>query len=140
MRLVSRMAGGLSPQDALDGVFFLVDPVDPTSVYPEAQALKRQSVIHGKPFIGTVTGAIEWVAVELANAGLHTLIPLEARALFDLQSQTVALVAHDALKNTMVEFASSHFDLLSRFATRVATGTTGSRLNDMAWALSLIHI
>ncbi len=134
MRLVSRMAGGLSPQDALDGVFFLVDPVDPTSVYPEAQALKRQSVIHGKPFIGTVTGAIEWVAVELANAGLHTLIPPEARALFDLQSQTVALVAHDALKNTMVEFASSHFDLLSRFATRVATGTTGSRLNDMAWA------
>ena len=74
MRLVSRMAGGLTPEDALDGVFFLVDPVDPTSIYPEALALKRQCVIHGKPFISTARGAIEWVAVELANAGLASLI------------------------------------------------------------------
>lgn len=134
MRLVSRMAGGLNAQDALDGVFFLVDPVDPTSIYPEAQALKRQCVIHGKPFVSTVAGAIEWVAVELASAGLDALAPRAARTLFELESQTVALIAHDARKNTMVEFASEHFDLLSRFAERVATGTTGSRLNEMAWS------
>jgi methylglyoxal synthase len=134
MRLVSRMAGGLTPRDALDGVFFLVDPVDPTSIYPEAQALKRQCVIHGKPFVSTVTGAIEWVAVELASAGLGVLSPPAAHALFDLEPQTVALIAHDALKHTMVDFAREHFDVLSRFAERVATGTTGSRLNDMAWS------
>jgi methylglyoxal synthase len=134
MRLVSRMAGGLNPQDTLDGVFFLVDPVDPTSVYPEAQALKRQCVIHGKPFVSTVAGAIEWVAVELASAGHHALIPPEALPLFELASQTVALIAHDARKDTMVGFASEHFDVLSRFKERVATGTTGARLNDMAWA------
>jgi methylglyoxal synthase len=134
MRLVSRMAGGLNPQDTLDGVFFLVDPVDPTSVYPEAQALKRQCVIHGKPFVSTVAGAIEWVAVELASAGLQALMPPEALPLFDIGSQVVALVAHDARKNNMVEFAGEHFELLSRFKERVATGTTGSRLNDMAWA------
>jgi methylglyoxal synthase len=134
MRLVSRMAGGLSPESALDGMFFLIDPVDPTSLYPEAQALKRQCVIHGKPFVATVAGAIEWVTVELAGAGLAAQAPPEAKALFALESQSVALIAHDARKEQMVEFADTHFDLLSRFAKRVATGTTGSRLNDLAWS------
>jgi methylglyoxal synthase len=134
MRLVSRMAGGLAPQDALDGVFFLVDPVDPTSIYPEAQALKRQCVIHGKPYVATLAGAIEWVAVELRSAGLDAVSVPEAASLFALESQVVALIAHDALKNKMVAFAAEHFDTLSRFAGRVATGTTGSRLNEMAWS------
>lgn len=134
MRLVSRMAGGLAPQDALDGVFFLIDPVDPTSIYPEAQALKRQCVIHGKPFVATLAGAIEWVAVELACAGLDAASVPEAAPLFALESQVVALIAHDALKNKMVAYAAEHFDTLSRFAARVATGTTGSRLNEMAWS------
>ena len=42
MRLVSRVAGGLTPADALEGVFFMIDPVDPTSMYPEALALNSQ--------------------------------------------------------------------------------------------------
>lgn len=134
MRLVSRMAGGLQPADALEGVFFLVDPVDPTSIYPEAQALKRQCVIHGKPFVSTLAGAIEWVAVELANAGVDTISMPDAAPLFALENQVAALIAHDALKDTMVAYAAEHFDTLSRFAGRVATGTTGSRLNAMAWA------
>ena len=124
MRLVSRVAGGLTPVEALDGVFFMIDPVDPTSMYPEALALKRQCVIHGKPFVATVAGATEWVAVELACAGLDAGLVPSAQPLF----------AHDARKNQMVEFATAHFDILSRFASRVATGTTGGLLNDMAWA------
>lgn len=134
MRLVSRMAGGLQAQDALAGVFFLVDPVDPTSIYPEAMALKRQCVIHGKPFVSTLAGAMEWVSVELANAGLKTICVPEAAPLFALENQVVALIAHDALKDTMVSFAGEHFDTLSRFAGRVATGTTGNLLNAMAWS------
>lgn len=134
MRLVSRMAGGLQPQDALEGVFFLIDPVDPTSIYPEALALKRQCVIHGKPFVSTLAGAMEWVAVELTNAGLDATSVPEAAPLFALENQVAALIAHDALKDTMVAFAAEHFDTLSRFAGRVATGTTGSRLNAMAWS------
>ncbi len=134
MRLVSRIAGGLTPASSLDGMIFLIDPVDPTSLYPEAQALKRQCVIHGKPFVATVAGAIEWVGVELAGAGLAAHAPAEAKPLFELEAQVVALIAHDARKEQMVAFASTHFDLLSRFANRVATGTTGSRLNEMAWS------
>jgi methylglyoxal synthase len=132
MRLVSRAAGGLTPESAIDGVFFFIDPVNPTSMYPETQALKRQCVIHGKPFVATLAGAIEWVTVELLCAGLGpepTDTPLPA-----LESQVVALIAHDALKDDMMVFASEHFDTLSRFAGRVATGTTGSRLNAMAWS------
>jgi methylglyoxal synthase len=129
MRLASCIAGGLSARDELDGVIYLVDPVDPSSLYPETQALKRQCVIHGKPFISTAAGAAEWVAVELAHAGKGG-----AGLPRSLEGQTVALIAHDALKQRMVEFAATHFDLLSRFGTRVGTGTTGGLLNDMAWA------
>ncbi|MES2946131.1 MAG: methylglyoxal synthase [Pseudomonadota bacterium] len=128
MRLVSRIAGGLRPGDELDGIFFFIDPVDPTSLYPEAQALKRQCVIHGKPFVATLAGAIEWIGLELSYAGQpETILPRP-------DGQTIALIAHDALKTTMVDFAGEFFDLLSRFATRVATGTTGSLLNNMAWS------
>lgn len=134
MRLVSRMAGGLTPEAALDGMFFFIDPVDPTSLYPEAQALKRQCVIHGKPFVATLAGAIEWLAVEALHAGLSIASSAQAQALFQLESQTVALVAHDARKGEMVAFATDYFDTLSRFQTRVATGTTGSLLNAMAWS------
>jgi methylglyoxal synthase len=134
MRLVSRVAGGLQPQDALDGVIFLIDPVDPTSIYPEAQALKRQCVIHGKPFVATLAGAMEWVAVELINAGLDANMVPEATPLLALENQVAALIAHDAQKGKMVDFAAEHFDTLSRFAGRVATGTTGGRLNALAWS------
>lgn len=134
MRMVSRIAGGLTPEDTLDGMFFLVDPVDPTSVYPEAQALKRQCVIHGKPYVASVAGAIEWIAVELAEAGLGSMAPADLQALTEIDTKVIALIAHDALKDKMLEFAGQHFEVLSRFAERVATGTTGSRLNAMAWA------
>ena len=134
MRLVSHVAGGADPKDVLDGVIYLMDPVDPSSLYPEAQALKRQCVTHGKAFVATIAGAIEWVAVELAHADLDAVAPDTAKKLLAVETETVALIAHDAFKERMVDFAATHFDLLSRFADRVATGTTGSRLNEMAWA------
>ena len=127
MRLASRVAGGLSEAQALDGAIYLIDPVDASSMYPEAVALKRQCVIHGKPFIATVAGAVEWIAVEMVHAGLLPQQPLPSP-----EGQTVALIAHDAFKSRMVEFASDHFDLLSRYSHRVGTGTTGARLNEMA--------
>ncbi len=133
MRLVSRAAGGLMPDDAIDGVFFFIDPVNPTSTYPETLALKRQCVIHGKPFVATLAGAIEWVGVEMAIAGLNPSSASDVSAK-PLESQVVALIAHDARKAEMMEFASEYFDLLSRFAGRVATGTTGSKLNELAWS------
>src|SRR3546814_9687814 len=34
----------------------------------------------------------------------------------------------------MVAFADQHFDVLSRFAGRVGTGTTSGRLNELAWS------
>ncbi|MEP5036238.1 MAG: methylglyoxal synthase, partial [Roseibium sp.] len=40
---------------------------------------------------------------------------------------TLALVAHDAKKDLMVEFARRHLDKLSDFSL-VGTGTTGGRI------------
>jgi len=134
MRLVSRAAGGLVPEDAIDGVFFFIDPVNPTSTYPETLALKRQCVIHGKPFVATLAGAIEWVGVEMAMAGLASSSKAQRGIATPLEPQVVALIAHDARKTEMMEFAVEYFELLSQFAGRVATGTTGSRLNEIAWS------
>ena len=134
MRLVSKIAGGLEPKSALDGMFFFIDPIDPTSLYPEAQALKRQCVIHGKPFIATLDGAMEWLAVEASISKKSHLLPAEVLKSFELQTQSVALIAHDAKKHEMIAFAADHFVTLSRYKSRVATGTTGRLLNEMAWS------
>src|SRR3546814_20769657 len=77
-------------------------------------------------------GAIEWVEIERLCAGLA---PDPARApLFDFSQQTLALIAHDALKDDMVAFADQHFDVLSRFAGRLGTGTTNGSLIELAWS------
>lgn len=39
-----------------------------------------------------------------------------------IEAQVVALIAHDALKSTMIKFAVVNFDILSRYSGRVATG------------------
>lgn len=131
MMLVAEVVG-LDETRTLDGAIYLIDPVDPSSDYPEAAALKRQCVIHHKPFVSTVAGAIDFIECRRLHAGLPPL-PAADR-LFALEAQTMALIAHDALKQEMFDFAGEHFDLLSRFAERVATGTTGQGLNEMAWS------
>ncbi len=132
MKLVARVAGGTETSAPLDAAIYLIDPVDPSSTFPEALALKRQCITHRKPFVSTLAGAIEWVEVERLHAGLAP--EPHADGLFRLESQTVALIAHDSLKTEMLAFADENFDLLSRFARRVGTGTTGSRLNELAWS------
>ncbi|MEF3082575.1 methylglyoxal synthase [Luteimonas sp. SMYT11W] len=130
MTLVAEIVG-LGPERTLDGVVYLIDPVDPSSIFPEAVALKRQCVIQGKPFLSTVASARDFIESERLHAGLAA--DPGADDLHAFEHQTVALIAHDAMKPRMLEFAAHHFDLLSRFAGRVATGTTGQLLNDLAW-------
>jgi methylglyoxal synthase len=132
MKLVAEVVGLDDGARVLDGAIYLIDPVDPSSVFPEAAALKRQCVIHGKPFISTVASARDWIEMERIHAGLA---PDPGADIFHrLESRTLALIAHDAMKSQMLAFAAEHFDLLSRYAHRVATGTTGQRLNELAWS------
>ncbi|WP_431153306.1 methylglyoxal synthase [Acidovorax facilis] len=133
MRLTSRIAGGLESAAELDGIISLIDPLDPSSLYPEAQALKRQCVIHGKPFVGTVAGAVEWLEVEAYEAGHIERLGGAGSLAKPIDQTGIALIAHDALKTTMVEYASRHFCLLSLAKHRVGTGTTSRLLNEMAW-------
>lgn len=132
MKLVARVTEGRDGDAPFDGAIYLIDPVDPSSIFPEALALKRQCITHGRPFISTLAGAIEWMEVERLHAGMAPDRSLQR--LFDFGQQTLALISHDALKDQMVAFAADHFDLLSRFSRRVATGTTGARLNELAWS------
>jgi len=129
MRLVSRLVDD-DPARALDLVIYLIDPVDPSSVFPEAMALKRQCVVHGKPFISTLAGALEWLELLGIAAGAPRLAQLDAS--HDYANETIALVAHDAKKTEMIDFARQHFAFLDRFGSRIATGTTGSLLNQLA--------
>ncbi|MCF7221773.1 methylglyoxal synthase [Marilutibacter chinensis] len=136
MKLVAEVVG-LDDGDGnrnrtLDGAIYLIDPVDPSSTFPEAVALKRQCVIHGKPFVSTVASACAWIEQERVLAGFAPDPGADRH--FDYSSQTLALIAHDAMKPTMLEFAATHFDQLSCFAQRIGTGTTGERLNELAWS------
>ncbi|MDE2306727.1 MAG: methylglyoxal synthase [Xanthomonadaceae bacterium] len=132
MKLVAEVVGLPEPGRTLDGAIYLIDPVDPSSIFPEAVALKRQCVIHGKPFISTVASARDWIEMERIHAGLAP--DPGADGLHALETQTLALIAHDAMKPQMLAYAAEHFGLLSRFARRIATGTTGQRLNELAWS------
>ena len=132
MKLVAEVVGMEGDTRTLDGAIYLIDPVDPSSIFPEAVALKRQCVIHGKPFISTVASARDWIENERIHAGLAP--DPGADALHDFETQTLALIAHDAMKPQMLAFAAEHYEVLSRFSRRVATGTTGQRLNEMAWS------
>ena len=132
MKLVAEVVGMPEAGRTLDGAIYLMDPVDPSSIFPEALALKRQCLIHSKPFLSTVASARDWLEMERIHAGL--VRDPGADGFHDFENQTVALIAHDALKQTMLEFADRNFELLSRFGRRVGTGTTGQRLNELAWS------
>lgn len=129
MKLVSRVVD-TDPTRRLDAVMYLMDPVDPSSIFPEAVALKRQCVIHGKPFLSTLAGAQEWLELESIATGAAPNPELDAT--FDLKNEGIAMIAHDAMKGRMLEIAERHFDLLDKFGFRCATGTTGSLLNKLA--------
>jgi methylglyoxal synthase len=134
MKLVAEVVGRQddAPERVLDGAIYLIDPVDPSSIFPEAVALKRQCVIQHKPFISTVATARDWIETHRIRAGLAP--DPGADELHAFGTQTLALIAHDAMKPQMLDFAAARFELLSRFARRVATGTTGQQLNELAWS------
>ena len=132
MRLVAEVVGMEGDERTLDGAIYLMDPVDPSAIFPEALALKRQCVIHGKPFLSTVASTRDWIEMERIHAGLAR--DRNADRFHDYESQTLALIAHDAMKPTMLDFAARNFELLSRYRRRVGTGTTGQKLNEMAWS------
>ncbi|GIZ51093.1 methylglyoxal synthase [Noviherbaspirillum aridicola] len=127
MMLVSRVVDPV-PARGVDAVIYLIDPVDPSSSFPEASALKRQCIIHGKPFLSTLASAREWLDLEAMVAGA----PGPGAGGPDLEEDSIALIAHDAMKGRMIEIAEKHFELLDRFALRHATGTTGALLNELA--------
>src|SRR5690606_30480105 len=81
MKLVARVTQARDGTPPFDGAIYLIDPVDPSSIFPEALALKRQCITHGRPFVSTLMGAREWIEVERLQAGLKP--DPEALGLFD---------------------------------------------------------
>jgi len=136
MMLVSRVVE-TDPAKALDAIIYLIDPVDPSSNFPEALALKRQCIIHGKPFLSTLAGAREWLELEAVALGAAPDPALDS--LFDFKNESIALIAHDALKDHMLQLAEQHFELLDSFKMRCATGTTGGLLNKLAQKIKGEH-
>lgn len=124
-------------QTGLDIVIYFVDPRDPSSNFPETNALKRECVVHKKPFLATTRSAYLWANLTwrdepdssfLKYTDTQVDAPGQAR-LMSLKDQNLALIAHDNKKAEMLEFAIRHFDFLLQFGSRVGTGTTGTLLN-----------
>lgn len=129
MKLVARVVDS-DPARTVDAVIYLIDPVDPSSIFPEALALKRQCVIHKKPFLSTLASAREWLELEALALGAPHNPALDNTYL--LANEGIALIAHDAMKDRMMALAEKHFPLLDQFSHRYATGTTGGLLNKLA--------
>jgi methylglyoxal synthase len=144
-RLPTRREGGLihlvaavvsgDPARRLDAMIYLLDPDDPTSVFPEGLALKRECVIHETLFVSTLAHAREWFELARVECAFPP-DPLQD-TLFDFSSQTIALIAHDARKGEMVDFVRARFAFFDRFRRRIATGTTGGLLNELAEEVSM---
>ncbi|CAH2599375.1 conserved protein of unknown function [Rhodovastum atsumiense] len=123
------------PDHAVDWVIYLMDPADPTTLYPESQAVKRECVVNAKPFLATEAAALEWCVTHWLAADRQAPHPLTPRFLRPRSqhppgfSTSLGLIAHDARKAEMVHFATDFADLLARFPRRLATGTTGGLLN-----------
>ena len=130
--LIHLVAGVVATAAArrFDAILYLLDPDDPTSVFPEGQALKRECVIHEAPFLSNFAHAREWFELARVAAGFRPDPALDEW--FDFRRQTVALIAHDARKDAMLSFVRRHFAFFDRFGGRIATGTTGSLLNGVA--------
>lgn len=119
----------------IDWVIYLADPGDLISLFPESIALKRQCVVHGRPYLATVRAAAEWCLlhwIERDPAGAATFLctlddPTAAASLPG--ATTLGLVAHDTRKTAMLAFVERWFPLLDRFRLRLSTGTTGGLLN-----------
>jgi methylglyoxal synthase len=147
-RLPPRREGGLinlvgavvsgDPGRRLDAVIYLLDADDPTAVFPECLALKRECVIHETLFISTLAHAREWFELARIECGFAPNPLLDTQ--FDFASQTIALIAHDARKDELVEFVRRRFAFFDRFRRRIATGTTGELLNDLAAGMSPSHL
>src|SRR5438132_3077800 len=70
IHLVAAVVSG-DPARRLDAVIYLLDPDDPTSVFPEGQALKRECVIHETLFVSTLAHAREWFELGARRLRLH---------------------------------------------------------------------
>lgn len=130
----------------IDRVIYLIDPSDPTSLFPDSLALKRECVVTGKVFLATYTAASEWYTLQwyasaiqagdspeptlaryfLPQTLLEGLLPEAGQG---IGNQAIGLIAHDTKKKEMLQFAQAHFHFLKAFQSRLATGTTGALLN-----------
>lgn len=127
----------MAVEGVLDIVIFLIDPRDPTSIYPESIALKRECVVYNKFFLSTYASAREWASLVWGDPGNYVLTYKELNRIgetekiklsTDLSSQSIALIAHNKKKIEMTQFAGNHEDLLSTFGEIIGTGTTGRLL------------
>jgi methylglyoxal synthase len=134
-------------------VIFLSDPRDLWADVPENRALKRVCMELNVRLITTYAGAEEWALYEAEEAAQEVpsssaikwppggweegkrnvtderpLQPLD----LPIEQRTIALIAHDQMKDHMARFVESHIDRLAKFHRILATGTTG-------WLLRLRH-
>ncbi|MGD8709302.1 MAG: hypothetical protein PVF40_02845 [Ectothiorhodospiraceae bacterium] len=127
----------------VDAVVYLTDPRDATSMFPDSQALKRECVVTRTPFLASYPAAAEWFRLRWACDELDRGKGAAEREWFldaaeqgvalgwnpeAPESTAIAMIAHDTLKQQMLDFAERHRRFLARFRTRYATGTTGALL------------
>lgn len=119
----------------IDCVVYLIDPTDAVSTQADTLSLKRECALTNTPFLDTYTSAIEFFgllhAASSAHAPRNGLADdlLEPLGYDRFPHDVVGLVAHDAHKPALLQFARDNVDFLMRFKQRLGTETTAMLLN-----------
>ena len=119
----------------LDCVVYLIDPMDATSAMLETLALKRECAVTRTPFLDTYSSALEFFGLlgcTPEGAAYENSLPDDLRGSLDYDvfpHAVLALVAHDAHKESLLEFARENLAFLSRFKKVIGPRTTGTLLN-----------
>ncbi len=133
VELAERVVQSPGSPSSVDHVIYLIDPLDPTSLYPETQAIKRECVVKHKFFASTYGAAHEWLTLlwltATASSAGAQVEDYFIKTLASGPTNAVALIAHDTKKADMLDFVLENFPLLDSFQERLSTGTTGSLLN-----------
>jgi methylglyoxal synthase len=110
-------------RDRIEVLIVLTAPEDLEASYPDDRALLRGAIRNNALYLPTQRAASYWAAFEApGSAGAAQQHTAPTRP----ETETLALIAHDAQKLELYRWAVEHRHRLRRFHSIITTGATGS--------------
>lgn len=141
---ISTIAAKVAQND-IDVVYQFTATEEQYKFISENYMLRRQCIIHKKPLLINATAytweIFKWAAFQDSHEKSYFVcseymknfidtIPETVSEQFLFQRQICSLIAHNSMKDNIIEFADKNSEEINRFGEIVATKTTGTLLNN----------